>query len=53
VIDSSGKRYLAGQWVTDNLEGTVWYPASVGLSGKDVAAFQVTVGHGQSIQVTA
>jgi hypothetical protein len=53
VIDSSGNRVLAGDWVTDNLEGTVYYPGSVGLSSKDVAAFQVTVGHGQAIQVTA
>ena len=53
VIDSSGNRVLAGNWVTDNDEGTVWYPGSVGLSSKDVTAFEVTVGHGQAIQVTA
>lgn len=53
VIDSSGNRVLAGNWVTDNDEGKVWYPGSVGLSTKNVAAFQVTVGHGQAIQVTA
>jgi hypothetical protein len=53
VIDSSGNRYLAGNWDTDNLEGNVWYPGSVGLPSKDVAGFQVTVGHGQPIQVTA
>jgi hypothetical protein len=53
VIDSSGNRYLAGNWDTDNLEGAVWYPGSVGLPAKDVAGFQVTVGHAQPIQVTA
>jgi hypothetical protein len=53
VIDSSGNRHLAGDWVTDNLEGTVYYPGSVGLAAKDVAAFEVTVGHGQPIHVTA
>jgi hypothetical protein len=53
VIDSNGNRVLAGDWVTDNLEGTVYYPGSVGLSSKNVAAFQVTVGHGQAIHVTA
>lgn len=53
VIDSAGHRYLAGNWVTDNLEGAVYYPGSVGLSSKNVAGFQVTVGHGQAIQVTA
>jgi hypothetical protein len=53
VIDSSGNRFLAGNWVTDNDEGKVWYPGSVGLPSKDVSGFQVTVGHGQPIQVTA
>jgi hypothetical protein len=53
VIDSAGHRYLASNWVIDNLEGTVYYPGSLGLSSKNVAGFQVTVGHGQAIQVTA
>jgi hypothetical protein len=53
VIDTSGKRYLVGNWVTDNDEGKVYYPGSVGLPSKDVAAFQVTVAHGQPIQITA
>jgi hypothetical protein len=53
AIDSSGNRHLAGNWVTDNDEGKVWYPGSVGLPSKNVAAFQVTVGHGQPIQITA
>ena len=53
VIDSTGKRTLADDWVTDNLEGTVYYPGSVGLSSKDVAAFEVTVGQGQAIHITA
>lgn len=53
VFDSSGNRYLVGNWVTDNDEGKVWYPGSVGLSSKDVAAFEITVGHGQEIHITA
>jgi hypothetical protein len=53
AIDASGNRFLAGNWVTDNDEGKVWYPGSVGLQSKDVTGFQVTVGHGQAIQVTA
>jgi hypothetical protein len=53
AIDSNGNRYLAGNWVTDDDEGKVWYPGSVGLASKDVASFQVTVGHGQPIQITA
>jgi len=52
VIDSAGHRYLAGGWITDNLEGTVYYPGSVELSSKDVAGFQVTVGQGRAIQVS-
>jgi hypothetical protein len=39
--------------VTDINEGKVWYPGSVGLPSADVAGFQVTVGHGQAIQITA
>jgi Putative zinc-finger len=53
AIDGNGNRYLAGTWVTDDDEGKVWYPGSVGVASKDVAAFQVTVGHGQPIQITA
>ncbi|HEX7164666.1 MAG TPA: zf-HC2 domain-containing protein [Trebonia sp.] len=53
AIGADGKRVLAGNWVTDNNEGKVWYPGSMGLRSKDVAAFEVTVGHGQAIQITA
>lgn len=51
AIDSSGKRFLVGNWVTDNVEGTVWYPGSTALSSKDISEFQVTVGHGPTIKV--
>jgi len=53
VIDSSGNRVLAGGWVTDNAEGTVWYPGSVPLSSGNVAAFEITVGQGRAIEVPA
>ena len=53
VIEANGNRVLADSWVTDNLEGTVWYPGSVGVSSKDITGFQVTVGKGQGIQITA
>ena len=52
VIEANGDRVLANSWVTDNLEGTVYYPGSVGISSKDITGFQVTVGKGQAIQVT-
>lgn len=51
ATDSSGKRFLVGNWVTDNLEGTVWYPSSTALPSKDISGFQVTVGQGQAIKV--
>jgi Putative zinc-finger len=53
AIDSSGNRHAVATWVTDNLEGTVWYPGSVGMPTKDISAFEVTVGQGKAIQVTA
>jgi Putative zinc-finger len=53
AIESNGNRVLVGNWVTDNLEGDVWYPGSTALPSKDIAAFEVTVGHRQAIQVTA
>jgi Putative zinc-finger len=53
VIDSNGSRVLAGNWVTDNAEGTVWYPGSAAVSSQDVAGFEVTVGQGKAIQLTA
>ena len=52
VVDSSGKRVLAGGWQTDNAEGTVYYPGSTGLPATDVARFEVTVGNGgQAIDI--
>jgi hypothetical protein len=51
VTDSSGKRTLVGNWVTDNDEGKVWYPSSTGLASDQVSKFQVTVGHSQAITV--
>ena len=53
VIETDGTRVLAGNWVTDTLEGTVWYPGSVSMSSSAISRFEITVGSGQSIQVTA
>jgi hypothetical protein len=53
MTDSAGNRVLAGDWVTDDAEGSVWYPGSAGLSGHNVASFEVTVGTGHAIEVTA
>ncbi len=55
VIGQDGSRTLAGGWVTDQNEGSVWYPASAGLSAAAVRGFRVTVGanHSQTIVVNA
>jgi hypothetical protein len=53
VIDSSGNRHLASDWMTDNLEGTVWYPGSVGMPIKDISAFEVTAGQQKAVEITA
>jgi hypothetical protein len=53
VIDSTGQRVLVGGWVTDDDEGAVWYPGSVAVPSKDVTGFQLTVAHGQTIDIPA
>jgi hypothetical protein len=53
VINSDGSRVLAGNWVTDDAEGAVWYPGSAAVPTKDVAGFEITVGQGKAIQITA
>ena len=53
VIDSTGQRVLVGGWVTDNDEGEVWYPGSAAVPSKDVTGFQLTVAHGQTIDIPA
>ena len=53
VIGANGSRTLAGGWVTDDREGTVWYPASAGVAGSGVRGFQVTVGSAQKLSLTA
>jgi hypothetical protein len=53
VVDDAGNRVLAGSWLTDYDEGTVWYPASAAMPSSDVAGFQVTVGKRAAIAVKA
>ena len=38
VIGPDGSRTLAGGWVTDDREGTVWYPGSAGCRAAECAA---------------
>lgn len=53
AIEKNGNRVRVGNWITDNLEGHVWYPASTSVSTDDIASFEVTVGQAQTIQVQA
>jgi len=53
VVDATGKKVLAGSWLTDYDEGTVWYPASAAVPGTEVTGFQVTVGKHGAVAVKA
>ena len=53
MIDSAGHRVLAGGWVTDNGEGTVWYPGAASVPSEDVVSFQVILAHGKTIEIPA
>jgi Putative zinc-finger len=52
VIGPGGRRTLAGGWVTDDHEGTVWYPGSAGLATGGVRGFQVTVGGARTLSLS-
>jgi hypothetical protein len=52
VVGRDGTRQLAGGWVTDADEGTVWYPASAGATVTDIKSFVISVKGGQPITVT-
>lgn len=53
VIGPGNSRVLAGSWVADANEGSVWYPASAAVSAAKVQAFVVTVGSTESVTVDA
>lgn len=47
AVGKDGSRTTLGGWTTDTHEGTIWYPASLGLPMAQVREFQITVaGHG-------
>ena len=52
VIGRDGSRTLAGGWVTDDREGTVWYPGSAGVADGGVRGFEVTVGSTRTLILT-
>lgn len=53
VIGPGNTRVLAGSWIADHNEGSVWYPASAAVSAAKVQGFVVTVGNTQSVTVDA
>jgi hypothetical protein len=53
VVEPGGSRVLVGSWVTDNNEGTVWYPSSAAVSAHKVEGFVITVGKTQAIKIDA
>jgi anti-sigma factor RsiW len=53
VIGPGNSRVLAGSWVADANEGSVWYPASAAVSPAQVEAFVISVGTTRSITVDA
>jgi hypothetical protein len=52
VVGRDGSRTLAGGWVTDDREGTVWYPGSAGMPDSAVRGFQITVGGAPTLHLT-
>jgi hypothetical protein len=53
VIGPGNSRVLAGSWIADHNEGSVWYPASAAVPAAKVQGFVVTVGNTQSVTVDA
>jgi len=52
VVEGDGARQLAGSWVTDSDEGSVWYSSSAGVTATDIKSFIIAVRGGQPITVT-
>jgi len=53
VVGPGNTRVLAGSWLTDASEGTVWYPASAAVHAAAVQSFVITVGKTRSVTVDA
>jgi hypothetical protein len=46
AVERNGATVVSGSWTTDDNEGHVWYPASLGAPVRSVAALVITVaGH--------
>jgi hypothetical protein len=53
VVGPGNSRVLAGSWVTDATEDSVWYPASAAVNANSVQSFVITVGKTRSVTVDA
>jgi Putative zinc-finger len=53
AVGPGGAQTVIGGWTTDTAEGTIWYPASSGLSGEQVREFQITVTGHKTIVIPA
>jgi len=51
AVMPGNKWVMAGSWITDRSEGSVWYPGSAAVNGNDVQEFVVTVGKTGSVTV--
>lgn len=46
TIGTDGTRTVVGGWTTDNVEGTIFYPASASVSPEQIREYQITItGH--------
>jgi predicted anti-sigma-YlaC factor YlaD len=53
VVGPDGSKTVAGAWVTDTAEGTVYYPGSAGVPARAIQEFQLTVAGHPTIVVPA
>jgi hypothetical protein len=53
VVGPGKTRLLAGSWIVDGNEGSVWYPGSAAISAPKVEKFVITVGKDQAITADA
>jgi len=51
LVQPNGRRVLAGTWITDPDENSVWYGGSTALSDAQVQKFMISVGKNQWITV--
>jgi predicted anti-sigma-YlaC factor YlaD len=53
TIGTDGTRTVVGGWTTDNVEGTIFYPASAPVSPEQIREYQITIMGHQPITIPA